>query len=210
MIRDQFSIVMQRTLLELHGVACIELEHSPPTKKQIVASRSFGQRVDDVNDLREAMSKYVMDAVARLRNEKLLCGCLIGFVQSNPFDTSKPFYNKSLSFALPEPSDNLLALSKIATTMIDELYAKDIAFKKCGVILTCLEPKENHIYDMFTDMKQVAISDALMVSLDEIQSRYGKSKIALGASMMPNRTWNMSRDRLTQNYFKWDQLLSVK
>lgn len=210
MIRDQFSIVMHRTLLELHGVACIELEHSPPAKKQIVASRSFGQRVHEIDDLKEAISKYVMDAVTRLRDEKLLCGCLIGFVQSNPFDTSKPFYNKSLSFALPEPSDNLLMLSKIATTMIDELYAKDIAFKKCGVILTCLEPKENHVYDMFTDMKQVAISDALMDSLDDIQSRYGKSKIALGASMMPNRTWNMSRDRLTQNYFKWDQLLTIK
>jgi DNA polymerase V len=37
--------------------------------------------------------------------------------------------------------------------MIDGLYAKDIAFKKCGVILTCLEPKASHVYDMFTDMK---------------------------------------------------------
>lgn len=101
MIRDQFSIVMQRTLLELHGVACIELEHSPPAKKQIVSSRSFGQRVYALDDLKEAMNKYIMDAVGRLRDDKLLCGCLIGFVQSNPFDSSKPYYNKSLSLALP-------------------------------------------------------------------------------------------------------------
>ncbi|MFJ0375665.1 Y-family DNA polymerase, partial [Acinetobacter baumannii] len=32
MIRDQFSVVMHRTLLELHGIACIELEHTPPAK----------------------------------------------------------------------------------------------------------------------------------------------------------------------------------
>ncbi|MDA3508740.1 DUF4113 domain-containing protein [Acinetobacter junii] len=49
-----------------------------------------------------------------------------------------------------------------------------------------------------------------MDSLETIHTRYGKSKIALGASMIPNRRWRMSRDRLTQNYFKWDQLLKVK
>ena len=150
-----------------------------------------------------------MDAVNRLREGQLLCGCLIGFVQSNPFDSSKPFYNKSLSLALPEPTDNLLVLSKIATAMIDGLYSKDIAFKKCGVILTCLEPKASHVYDMFTDKKHIEINDTLMDSLEKIHSKYGKHKLALGASMIPNRRWSMSRDRLTQNYFKWDQLLKV-
>ena len=210
MIREQFSIVMHRTLLELHGVACIKLEHIPPAKKQIISSRSFGQRIYHIDDLKEAMTLYVMDAVSRLREDQLLCGCLIGFVQSNPFDSSKPFYNKSLSLPLPEPTDNLLVLSKLVTAMIDGLYAKDIAFKKCGVILTCLEPKGSHVYDLFADRKYIEIGDTLMDSLERIHARYGKSKIALGASMISNRRWSMSRDRLTQNYFKWDQLLNVK
>lgn len=210
MIRDQFSIVMHRTLLELQGVSCIEIEHSPQAKKQIIASRSFGQKVYHSDDLKEAMTLYVQDAVIRLRSENLLCGCIIGFVQSNPFDSSKPFYNKSLSFALPEPSDNSLLLSKIATAMIDGLYQKDIAFKKCGVILTCLEPKASHIYDLFTDMNKVELSNKLMDSLDDIHSKFGKKKLGLGASMLPNRNWNMSRSQLTPNYFKWDGLLRVK
>lgn len=159
MIKDQFSIVMHRTLLELQGVSCIEIEHSPQAKKQIIASRSFGHQVYHSDDLKEAMTLYVQDAVIRLRSENLLCGCIIGFVQSNPFDSSKPFYNKSLSFALPEPSDNSLLLSKIATAMIDGLYQKDIVFKKCGVILTYLEPKASHIYDLFTDMNKVELSN---------------------------------------------------
>lgn len=46
--------------------------------------------------------------------------------------------------------------------------------------------------------------------LEKIYGRYGKGKLGLGASMIPNRRWSMSRDRLTQNYFKWDQLLIVK
>lgn len=94
--------------------------------------------------------------------------------------------------------------------MIDQLYAQDIAFKKCGVILTCLEPKSSHVYDIFTDMDQVRLDDALMDSLEQVHLKFGKTKLGLGACMMPNRTWNMSRDRLTQNYFKWDQLLTIK
>ena len=210
MIRDQFSIVMHRTLLELHGVSCIELEHTQAPRKQIVASRSFGQRIYHIDDLKEAMSLYVQDAVARLRGENMLCGYMIGFVQSNPFDTHRPYYSKSAALTLPEPTDNVLTLCKIAIKMIDDLYQKDVGFKKCGVILTCLEPKANHIYDLFTDMKQVTVDNNLMDSLDEIHHKFGKTKLAMGASMLPNRNWNMSRDQLSQNYFRWDQLLCVK
>ncbi|BBL22359.1 MULTISPECIES: Y-family DNA polymerase [Acinetobacter] len=210
MIKDQFSIVMQRTLLELQGISCIEIEHAPQAKKQIIASRSFGQKVYNKDELKEAITLYVQDAVSRLRSEKLLCGCIIGFAHSNPFDSSQPLYKRSESFALPEPSDNCLTLAKIATAMIESIYKEGVAFKKCGVILTCLEPKENHIYDMFTDMDQVEQSNRLMDSLDQIHEKFGKKKLAIGASMLPNRTWTMTRNQLSQNYFKWDQLLKVK
>lgn len=210
MIKDQFSIVMQRTLLELQGISCIEIEHAPQAKKQIIASRSFGQKVYNKDELKEAITLYVQDAVSRLRSEKLLCGCIIGFAHSNPFDSSQPLYKRSESFALPEPSDNCLTLAKIATAMIESIYKEGVAFKKCGVILTCLEPKENHIYDMFTDMDQVEQSNRLMDSLDQIHEKFGMKKLAIGASMLPNRTWTMTRNQLSQNYFKWDQLLKVK
>lgn len=210
LIRKQFSVVMQRTVLELQGISCIELEHAPQARQQIVASRSFGQRVTELDDLKEAMSLYVQDAVSRLRSGQLLCGCIIGFAQSNPFDSSKPFYNKSLSYALAEPTDNVLLLTKIATSMVHGLYQKDVAFKKCGIVLTCLEPKDKHCYDMFTDMDKIAESDQLMDTLEDIQHKFGKTKLALGASMLPNRTWKMSRNQLSQNYFKWDQLLCVE
>ena len=94
--------------------------------------------------------------------------------------------------------------------MTDDLYQKDIGFKKCGVILTCFEPKAKHTYDLFTDMKQVGLDNSLMDSLEQIHGRFGKAKLSLGASMLPNRAWNMSRIKLTQNYFSWDQLLCVK
>ncbi|WP_111895151.1 Y-family DNA polymerase [Acinetobacter sp. MB5] len=210
MLRKQFSVVMQRTSMELQGISCMQLENAPKARQQIIASRSFGHRITELEDLKEAMSLYVQDAVSRLRSEKLLCGCLLGFAQSSPFDPSKPFYNQTRSYTLPEPTDNLLILSKIATNMVNELYAQDVTFKKCGVILTCLEPKHTHTHDIFTDLHDCNASDDLMNSLDKIQHKFGKTKLALGASMLPNRTWKMSRSQLSQNYFSWNELLKIE
>lgn len=81
-----------------------------------------------------------------------------------------------------------------------------IDFKKYGLILTCVEPT----YDLFIDMKQAGLDNNLIDSLDEIHNKFCKKKFSLDASMMTNRNWNMSRDQLSQNYFKWDQLLCMK
>ena len=52
---------MARTIYELQGISCIEIEHTPHPK-QIVASRSFGGRVTELTDLKEAISMYAQDA----------------------------------------------------------------------------------------------------------------------------------------------------
>ena len=48
-LRRQFSVVMQKTIHELKGIVCIELEDIAPPKKQILNSRSFGVPVHDYN-----------------------------------------------------------------------------------------------------------------------------------------------------------------
>jgi DNA polymerase V len=40
-IRKNFSVVLERTVRELNGESCLSLEEAPPTKQQIVCSRSF-------------------------------------------------------------------------------------------------------------------------------------------------------------------------
>ena len=44
-IESLFSVVMKRTVLELNGIACIEIEDTPPTRKQIISSRAFKQKL---------------------------------------------------------------------------------------------------------------------------------------------------------------------
>ncbi|MDC4970958.1 Y-family DNA polymerase [Acinetobacter baumannii] len=209
-MQKKFSIVMARTIYELQGISCIEIEHTPPSKKQIVASRSFGGRVTELTDLKEAISMYAQDACKRLRDEGLLCGCMIAFVQSNPFDPNIPFYNKSITGSFSEPTDCAIDFVKAATRMLNDIYKEGIKYKKCGVVLTCLETKSGHTYDLLTDFKQIEKKECLMQAMDGIHSKFGKKKIGVGPCFVPNRNWSMSRDKLSRNPFKWDQLLTIK
>ncbi|MEI1708144.1 DUF4113 domain-containing protein [Acinetobacter baumannii] len=208
-MQKKFSIVMARTIYELQGISCIEIEHTPPSKKQIVASRSFGSRVTELTDLKEAISMYAQDACKRLRDEGLLCGCMIAFVQSNPFDPNVPFYNKSITGSFFEPTDCAIDFVKAATRMLNDIYKEGIKYKKCGVVLTCLEPKSGHTYDLLTDFKQIEKKECLMQAMDGIHSKFGKKKLGVGPCFVPNRNWSMSRDKLSRNPFRFDQLLTV-
>ncbi|HEO1776968.1 TPA: Y-family DNA polymerase [Acinetobacter baumannii] len=209
-LQKKFSIVMARTIYELQGISCIEIEHTPPSKKQIVASRSFGGRVTELTDLKEAISMYAQDACKRLRDEGLLCGCMIAFVQSNPFDANVPFYNKSITGSFSEPTDCALDFVKAVTRMLNDIYKEGIKYKKCGVVLTCLEPKSGHTYDLLTDFKQIEKKECLMQAMDGIHSKFGKKKLGVGPCFVPNRNWSMSREKLSTNPFNFDELITIK
>jgi nucleotidyltransferase/DNA polymerase involved in DNA repair len=43
LIRERFSVVLERMVLELRGLACIDLEEVSPDRKSLIASQSFGQ-----------------------------------------------------------------------------------------------------------------------------------------------------------------------
>lgn len=204
-----FSVVMQRTVMELQGTSCINLEQAPPTKKQIISSRSFGSRVTDIESLSEAMSDYLQNAVKRLREDNSLCGCVIAFAQSNPFDKSRPFYNKSVSIGFPEPTDSAAVMNRAVMKCMNELFLEGIEFKKCGVILTAIEPKSTHIYDLLSDSTQIEKNEKLQEALEKVKIKFGDKKLAIGPCKMHGRAWAMSRQNLTQNYFSWDGLLTI-
>ncbi|XP_028166579.1 uncharacterized protein LOC114357255 [Ostrinia furnacalis] len=183
-IKKYFSIVLQRTVLELRGISCLELESVPPPKQQIISSRSFPKHVTSRDELNDALLYHLQDAFKRLRDDKSLCGCITTFANSNYFDKNTSYYSKSSSYVFPTPTDNLLELSKAAARLTDSIYQSGVNFKKCGVGLTFLESKTTHNYDLLTDPEDIKRNESLMSSIEEVHSKFGKKTLALGASQM--------------------------
>ena len=84
-IRERFSVVLERTITELRGIPCIEMEDAPPDRKSIMASRSFGKAVETRQELEEAVAAYTARAAEKLRRQHLAASRLMVFVMTNRF-----------------------------------------------------------------------------------------------------------------------------
>ncbi|HHX4907589.1 TPA: DUF4113 domain-containing protein [Acinetobacter baumannii] len=208
-IKKLFGVVLQRTVLELNGIACYDVESEPQPRQQIVSSKSFGERVTDKNDLKEAITRFTLDAQRRLRRDNLVCGYLAAFASSSQFDKTKPYFSKNASVPFSEPTDNPILLIKAATRAIEHIYAEFVEFKRAGVVLGGLEPKSGHRMDLFADTAANEKSENLVKTLDEIQERYGKKILGFGGCLFNDRPWSMRQANKSPNYFNINECLLI-
>lgn len=209
-MRKLFSVLMQKTILELQGIACLDIESNQTSKKQIIASRSFGIRVTKLSDLKEATTLYIQDAFRRMRSDHLVCGCIIVFAQSNPFNSMQPFHHQSRTYSFSEPTDSIVDMVKIALSLIESMYQEQVFYKKCGLILTALEAKSTLNGHLLSEPAQKVKQDKLLEVYEYARTKYGAKTLAIGSCMLPERAWMMHREKLSQNYFKPAEFLQVK
>ncbi len=103
-LRREFSVVLERTVAELNGTPCIDLEETAPAKQQIMSSRAFGAYVYDLAGLEEAVATYVGRAAEKLRRQGSVAGAVQVYVRTNPFKADHPQYQRGLTVPLAEPS----------------------------------------------------------------------------------------------------------
>jgi DNA polymerase V len=58
LIRERFSVVLERMVLELRGIACLGLEEVTPDRKSLVASRFFGRPIENTAGARRGGFSY--------------------------------------------------------------------------------------------------------------------------------------------------------
>lgn len=113
-IRDSFSVMLERTLLELRGISCMALEDVAPNKQQIMCSRSLGAYVHSLPELGEAVSGYMARAAENLRRQQSLAGAVQVFIRTNPFNLDHPQYQRGITLHLPEATSDTLRLTRAA------------------------------------------------------------------------------------------------
>ena len=67
-IKQQFSVVLEHTVLELRGTACIALDDLSTPKQNIMTSRSFGPLTGKLYDLQEAIRVQANQGTEKLRH----------------------------------------------------------------------------------------------------------------------------------------------
>lgn len=206
-IKDKFSVVMQRTVLELNGIICIALE-MPEAKKSIMSSCSFGGLQSNYTFLEEGISHHCGTAWAKMRKQGLIAQHLSVFVRSNPFRKDLKQYSNSLGFRLVNPTDDVRILNRIAKMCLKKIFKDGIQYHKCGVLLSDLILKEHKQMDLFNQpsSEELQMADAVMNIMDAVNKKYGARTIRL-ASEGFRKSWSMKRQLKTPNYTtRWAEL----
>lgn len=208
-IRDQFSVVLERTVRELNGESCIELEEIPPTKKQIVCSRSFGVKVTQFELLREAVCEYATRATEKLRKEQQQAKVLTVFIRTSPFKDNEPQYSNSASGELLIPSCDTRDFIKLANHLLKRIWKDGFRYAKAGVMLSDFYDPGMFQPGLFDDVSTRSNSQQLMSVLDTI-NQSGAGKVFF-AGQGTKKDWSMKREHLSPAYTtRWDQLPRVK
>jgi DNA polymerase V len=169
-IQKTFSIMTVRTVLELRGQKCFELEEVPEPNKNITVSRSFGKDVETLERLEQALSVYVSRAGEKLRSQKLHAQVLTVFAMSNRFDRKNAYYN-SACMIFETATDSSLDLVDVIGQLVKRVYREKVKFKKAGVVLSKLIPANQLQLNLFTDRDRTGRDRRLMETLDRINER---------------------------------------
>jgi len=208
-IRQKMKITGLRTVYELRGRPCLTLELQPPAKKDITASRSFGQPITEYSQMRQAVASYITIAARKLRREKMLTRTVLVFVTTNPFQDN--FYARSQIETLPVATADTSQLLHYANRALQKIYKEGYRYKKAGVMLLELSKPDFLQLDLFNG--EAGYSEKkreLLATIDRINQRYGKQTVNFSTANFEH-SWQMRRELKSPCYTtRWQELPIAK
>lgn len=212
-IRKNFSVVLERTVLELQGTPCIELDDMDTPKKNIMTSRSFGTLTGELFDIQEAIRVHASRGAEKLRKQKSMARAVMVLLRTNRFRDDLMQYHPSIVVQLPYPTNDTREIVKAAQSGLNAIYRENYLYHKAGVMLLDLTDKDIEQFDFFNEPQssvEKQRSNDLMKAIDTINQKMGKGTIKVGA-IRTNAPWQIKRDLVSKRFTTcWSEIPIVK
>lgn len=209
--RSQFGIVVVRTIEELRGISCADLEERIPAKKQICSSRSFGKYTNDIEEICQAVTEYTARAAEKLRRQNGICAQLQVGLLTNPFK-DVPQHHPVGHIRLSVPTADTLRLVSIAVRVTREIWRPGYIYKKAEVMFTDINPATYEQLRLFDEEERRVPAPPsekrarLMATLDAVNTKWERGTLRV-ASAGDAQPWQMRRERMTPAYTSsWNEL----
>jgi len=193
-IRRRFNVTVQKTLLELRGVACLGLDTQPTPRQEIRSSRMFGQAQSERSALQSALATYTEHACTRMRAQNSACN----FVRVSLHPQTEQQPRAQCSLALPHATDHTASIVAIALEALDAIWQPKVFYKKVSVHLGGILPKNAVNLDLFQAAEQQR-HGPLTHTIDRINQRWGRGTIHSGLADY-EADWAMRRRYLSPRY----------
>jgi DNA polymerase V len=207
-VRERFSVVVERMVHELRGDPCLHLEEHTPDRKSIMASRSFGRPVTDLNEMREAVASHATRAAEKLRQQRLVTASLMVFVETNRFRPDERQHCATQAVRLPVASSDTARLIRAAEAGLAVLWRPGFRYAKAGVMLLDLHAPDTVQAGLF-DKPNTPRRQALMRTIDALNRQHGRNTLSF-ATAGKQHGWKLRSDHLSPRFTtRWEDLLRV-
>ena len=208
-IRKKFSVVLERTVRELRGEACIQIDDHSEPKKQIVVSRSFRTRVESLSALKPLISNFTVRAGEKLRHEKQKCSQVSVFISTSKFNKQLQ-YRGFNSFQFPCPVDDTRSILMGANKALNKIFRDGYPYAKAGVLLSQFSHPAFIQKSLFeaTDQQYLKQDTNLMQTIDELN---GAQTQIYYASQCPANLSPIQKEMVSPKYTtNWWELPTTK
>jgi DNA polymerase V len=198
-IKKHLSVVMLRTVKELRGEPCADLEKERPDKQVICTSRSFGTPVTDFQELLEATASYAARCGYKLRKQHSCAKELTVFITTNRFADTLQYFN-SKRLALPTATASDLELIKYTRLALEAIYKPGFKYKKSGVVVGDIIPDQQVQLNLL-DQTDHGREFTLMQFMDDLSDKFGRDTVKVATQgTHKKKGWNLNRDHLSPCY----------
>ena len=190
-IKKSTNILSAKTVMELRGIPCIDLMPYSEKRKSCCVSRSFGRKVSNLEELKEAITAHALNATEKIRTDEQITRSITVFIRTSPFNKDKRYYSNSHTIELPIDTNNSLEIVKYALEALDKIYKPGHLYQKAGIILSKLKDADKFERNLLTPIIQKDLK-RLMSAIDLTNTKYGRYSISLAQAGI-NKSWKMRR-----------------
>lgn len=198
LIRKNFNVVLERTVRELRGESCLELEEIAATKQQIVCSRSYGEKVTEKEDVRQSLCAFAERAAEKLRSEGQFCKTVTIFFRTSGYDAKGAFCGRQGTTKCQVPTNDTRDILRMAMEVFEQIWIEGPRYAKAGIMLGDFYNKGVAQLGLFDEHQPKANSEALMRVVDGL-NQSGKGTLWFAGQGI-QKTWLMKREMLSPAY----------
>ena len=190
-VKKSTNVLGAKTVMELRGIPCINLETEESKRKSCCVSRSFGKKVESLDKLKESITTHCLNAAEKIRIDKQTTRAITVFIRTSPFDKNRKYYSNSITVELPVATNNSLELIKNSINGLKKIYKYGYFYQKAGIILSKLKDASEKELNLLAPILENK-SKPLMIAIDITNSKYGRNAISVAQAGI-NNDWKMRR-----------------
>jgi DNA polymerase V len=200
-----------RLIKELRGEPAKDMEEELVSKKMIATTRMFGNPVNNITDIKEAVATYTSRAAEKLRRQHSAAQVISVFVVKKGQDHLLNFRKSgtiSSYTTLPAATSFTNELIKPALELVDQLYEEGEYYKKAGVMLSGIIPDNSIQANLFVPENKNC-ERLLMDMIDNVNFSQ-RDDILKFASSGTTRDWKMRQELRSRRYTtRWEELYEI-